>query len=140
MTYSHFWCGALVSILALGACQHHDDDAPSPVAQQLVGKAWLLTETRLNGQVTGRDTTIKDQYSWMFDVDQSYYLFPSQGNSGWTPALRGQWRLTNQGQNLHTTDHKAAPHAYDILQLDASTLKLRWQERAGEVHEDTFTR
>jgi uncharacterized lipoprotein YbaY len=63
MIRSSFAFGALASVLALSACQHQKDDAPSPVARQLAGQAWLLTETRLNGQVTGQDSTVKDQYS-----------------------------------------------------------------------------
>jgi hypothetical protein len=139
MIRSRFVFGALASVLALGACQHQEDDTPSPRAQQLVGQAWLLTETRLNNQVTGRDTTVKDRSNWLFNTDKSCWQAIWYGGF-WSAAQQGQWRLTNQDQELHITDHKGAQHDYDILQLDATVLRLRWEEHAGEVHEDTFTR
>jgi hypothetical protein len=139
MMRTRFQFALLALALAFGACTKDNAKPASPNGKLLLVHDWRLSETRLNGLVTGRDTAIKDRYDWHFVSGGTYHL--SYLDAGWTPngTLQGQWQLQDVNDHiLHTVDHKNAPHDYTIQQLDADTLRLSWEERAGELHEDIY--
>ncbi|GAB3838940.1 hypothetical protein [Hymenobacter jeollabukensis] len=135
MIRSRFVLGALASAtVALGACKKDDAKPVTSNDQLLVAHEWRLSETRLNGQVTGSGATVKDQYDWHFVSGGSYHLTYLADAS----MVQGQWQVSNPN-NLHVVDHKGDAHDYAIQQLDNTTLRLSWEERAGERHEDIYT-
>lgn len=133
MVHSRFLFAAAASVLALAGCKKDDVEPTDTAPKALLAHEWRLTETRLNGQITGSGSLVKDQYDWHFQNGGGYHLtYVADGS-----MVQGQWQLNNS--NLQIVDHKGAPHTYNVQQLDGSTLKLRWEERAGETHEDTYT-
>ena len=134
MIRSRFIFGALASVLALGACSK-DAPKPQPTPETLLqAHEWRLTETRVNGQVTGSGAAVKDQYDWHFVAGGGYHRkFVVDGTTE-----PGQWQLPSNS-SLRTIDHKGNVHGYTVQQLDDTTLKLRWEEHAGEVHDDIYT-
>ncbi|WP_133257078.1 hypothetical protein [Hymenobacter edaphi] len=134
MIRSRLVLGALASAAVFSACQK-DNSSPKNVDQQLLlAHEWRLSETRLNGVVTARDTAVKDRYDWHFVSGGSYHLTYLADAA----VVQGRWQVNNPN-TLHVVDHKGDAHDYAIQQVDNATLRLSWEERAGELHEDIYT-
>ena len=139
----------LILMVAFASCKKCEDGKkiafwnncpPNPVVEKakLLKKAWKVSSVRQTGYtmpiyqdpLPNGDSNLEDyrQYRLTFTSDTDYLLSDRNGSTS-----TGKWRLTNGGTQLVLGVGTNAERTYDIIELTATLLEIRFNEESTKT-------